>query len=228
MEYTDDQIREAISKTSSKRLGDVILTLTDVELRGRIRLLITEFKAAASPVSDFVIYSFIYKATNKTVQGVLNAMRKENLFPRQDVLLRIKEMVKYRDYSLERKEVYPIDYILANVDARIYGEDERHKYPIGLFDGDFIKMDSERYILFKQKGITCVSCGIQGFHFVKERPKGQKKYHFNLYAMSPEGYELLMTKDHIIPRSKGGKNNLSNYQPMCTVCNMKKSNDHPV
>ena len=49
-------------------------------------------------------------------------------------------------------------------------------------------------------------------------------YHFNLYAINDSGDEVLMTKDHIIPKSKGGKNHLSNYQPMCCYCNCKKDN----
>jgi 5-methylcytosine-specific restriction endonuclease McrA len=33
----------------------------------------------------------------------------------------------------------------------------------------------------------------------------------------------MITKDHIIPRSKGGKDILDNYQPMCIICNSKKA-----
>ena len=50
--------------------------------------------------------------------------------------------------------------------------------------------------------------------------------HFNLYA-ELDGYIVLMTKDHIVPRSKGGKNMLENYQTMCCLCNSAKS-DHDV
>jgi len=39
-----------------------------------------------------------------------------------------------------------------------------------------------------------------------------------------QGREVLMTHDHIVPRSKGGKNHISNVQTMCAPCNSKKGN----
>ena len=36
------------------------------------------------------------------------------------------------------------------------------------------------------------------------------------------GEEVLMTKDHIIPKSLGGKNTIYNLQPMCQFCNSRK------
>lgn len=35
---------------------------------------------------------------------------------------------------------------------------------------------------------------------------------------------VILHVDHIIPRSKGGKNTLENYQTLCDVCNLGKSN----
>lgn len=35
---------------------------------------------------------------------------------------------------------------------------------------------------------------------------------------------LLLTIDHIVPLSKGGKNGLYNLQVCCNKCNMKKAN----
>ena len=51
-----------------------------------------------------------------------------------------------------------------------------------------------------------------------------KTYHLNLYAVDDNGDEILMTKDRILPRSKGGIDDISNYQTMCKLCNEAKGN----
>jgi len=93
-----------------------------------------------------------------------------------------------------------------------------------LIDGDPVKITSQRYAVF-QKSLTCKHCGLIGSIFYKE--KGHPSYrafHLNLYAIDKQGNEILMTKDHRIPKSKGGPNDLSNYDTMCVKCNVKKGN----
>ena len=90
------------------------------------------------------------------------------------------------------------------------------------FDGDLVNTDSQRLMMFKVKGMTCVKCGLTGKHFIKERAKQHNSYHFNLYAIDAEGDEVLMTKDHIVPRKLGGADVMTNYQPMCCICNHAK------
>lgn len=114
------------------------------------------------------------------------------------------------------------------------------------FNGDVLKLISSRYKLMK-KSLVCVSCGIEGLYFAKERcvkrhtqyikgGHGAKivtftvanrngevpSWHLNLYAMREDGREVMMTKDHIIPKSKGGRNEDWNYQMLCMPCNCKK------
>lgn len=48
--------------------------------------------------------------------------------------------------------------------------------------------------------------------------------HFNLYALKSCGKRVLMTKDHILPQSKGGNNDNDNLQTMCSECNNLKDN----
>ena len=87
--------------------------------------------------------------------------------------------------------------------------------------GDLVKMTSQRYKLFN-KSTICVTCGCEGTFFVKEKHRNDELYHLNLYAIV-DGFAVLMTKDHIIPKSKGGKNHLTNYQTMCQPCNQEKA-----
>lgn len=70
-------------------------------------------------------------------------------------------------------------------------------------------------------GTTCVSCGINGSKLVKLQSKFDPTFRpIDVYTHKMR----LMTVDHIIPKSRGGRNTLENLQPMCTVCNRKKDN----
>jgi len=87
-----------------------------------------------------------------------------------------------------------------------------------------IKRRSQRLRLFlksyeKTGKVTCVKCGIEGAYFMLQAVNDEKP-HINLYTKNG----ILMTKDHIVPKSKGGKDCMSNYQVMCATCNMKKGN----
>lgn len=119
-----------------------------------------------------------------------------------------------------KKETYSVDQVLSEVKA--YDAKEGKRFVD--FDGDMMKMESQRYRLFKRDGTTCVKCKLVGTFFRKERHEHDKQYHFNLYGINENNQEILFTKDHIIPKSKGGKNILSNYQVMCYTCNHDKGN----
>jgi len=98
-----------------------------------------------------------------------------------------------------------------------------------IWSGHPVKMDSLRYQLFKSKEVVCVKCGIEGKFFALECCKenctqDNLSYHFNLYGIDKNGAEVLITKDHIIPKSKGGANHLANMQVMCSPCNQEKDN----
>lgn len=89
-----------------------------------------------------------------------------------------------------------------------------------------VHTDSQRYRLF-QLNRRCVWCGVLGTE-MRLQTLHQKacvsspvlKAHFNLYSDT----NTLLTKDHIQPHSKGGRNHLSNYQTMCVNCNLDKFN----
>jgi 5-methylcytosine-specific restriction endonuclease McrA len=93
-------------------------------------------------------------------------------------------------------------------------------------DGDKINFASLRLQTFAWKGITCARCGIDGEFFIKEKHHQSDKYfHLSFYAIDGYGKEILMTKDHVIPKSKGGKDHIDNMQTLCTICNAEKGSD---
>lgn len=57
-----------------------------------------------------------------------------------------------------------------------------------------------RWLVFKRDDWKCVSCG----------------------RSSADG--IILHIDHILPRSKGGKDVIENYQTLCNICNIGKSN----
>jgi hypothetical protein len=94
-------------------------------------------------------------------------------------------------------------------------------------DGFKVRPISLRYMTFYQKGTKCVCCGKEGTYFQLEADKNSAnaefRRHFNLYA--EDG--TLITKDHIIPKSKGGVDVVSNMQTMCYPCNKAKGSTCP-
>lgn len=90
-----------------------------------------------------------------------------------------------------------------------------------------VRLSSDRYDLFKKTNV-CASCGITGNKFILMSnidSIDRNICHLDLYG-EESGRLVLMTKDHIIPKSKGGKNEESNYQCLCTYCNNLKSHFH--
>lgn len=124
--------------------------------------------------------------------------------------------------NVERIAVFPIEDVLPFIVL-----DKRDEGATKVYAGHEVKMWSLRYHTFK-KSISCVNCGVVGQHFALERNIAQdtQQYHFNLYAKLANGTEVLLTKDHIVPKSKGGKDHIDNMQTMCKVCNeMKRDNE---
>lgn len=134
--------------------------------------------------------------------------------------------------SLHRIGTMPAEEFLAIVKEHIINPDGTLNYvkertiSCISFKDVAIKLNSQRYQTFLISGIVCVTCGLEGIFFGVEafsQEKDKGYYHMNLYAIK-DGEEILMTKDHILPKSKGGKNTISNYQTMCIVCNVDKGN----
>ena len=125
---------------------------------------------------------------------------------------------------IEEKK-YDINEVFEMIgEEHLTGNNDSYKCKSDIIvDGFNVHTKSLRYMTFYQKGVKCVCCGKEGTHFKLCGEEGSNRRHFNLYA--DDG--TLITKDHIIPASKGGPDRVSNMQTMCSMCNVAKGNDHP-
>ena len=98
--------------------------------------------------------------------------------------------------------------------------------PVKTYAGKPVYMDSLRYHTFLNSGVICVGCGLKatffGLETTQDNLEASDHFHFNLYGIDKDEDEVLFTKDHIFPKSRGGSNHISNLQTMCAVCNTKK------
>jgi hypothetical protein len=122
----------------------------------------------------------------------------------------------------DRKKMEHIkEYDMFEIFSYITKDEERIAFVV---DGVsyMVRMNSDRYVLFKRNP-NCVACGLKGTRMYLDLNPGDNSPHFNLYG-EENGRMILMTKDHIVPKSKGGEDVLHNYQTMCSVCNNLKGN----
>ena len=113
-----------------------------------------------------------------------------------------------------RKETYPVEFILKLM--------KTSNDPSVILDRDNVRITGVRLRSFLKHGTDCCVCGVNGAFFAKEKNFRDVRYHLNLYAIDDNGKEVLMTRDHIIPRCRGGSEGINNMQTMCINCNNKK------
>lgn len=114
---------------------------------------------------------------------------------------------------------YGLQDVLPHIRAAQTGGPERIE-----LDGELVAVTSVRLQTFAFRGTRCVSCGIEGKHFRKDQVlPSDHRPHLNLYAAGlTDLIEVLMTKDHIVPRARGGSSVLENMQTLCFRCNEQK------
>ena len=92
-------------------------------------------------------------------------------------------------------------------------------------EGRRIPIESVRLRLFMRSDRKCVVCGRQGTYFALEHLDANHRDRtpdLNLYGTREDGSALLFTRDHILPKSLSGSEDIDNMQVMCTDCNGAK------
>jgi len=124
-------------------------------------------------------------------------------------------LAKTHNYKILK--TYNVDEIKAHGDAEFFLDEEVTDRKIKL----------RRAQTLLELGVECVDtgCELSGYHFALGEDNGGG-IHLDLYAYDHEGDLMMLTIDHIKPKSKGGKNHIKNYQTMCMRHNHEKSDSY--
>lgn len=131
----------------------------------------------------------------------------------------LNQILLLMNKNFKRLKILPLGYLK-------YLHDDFGPTLYTYMSGCSVKMSSQRYKVF-QKSQVCSCCGLDATYLSVELDLllDTDRYHINMYGVDENGNEILFTKDHILPKSKGGRNHISNYQTMCVICNNNKGND---
>jgi len=142
-----------------------------------------------------------------------------------DIILTRKQ-VRLEKLKQPKHRLRLAEFNIENVLPYVSREERKKEYKVEdkVYE---VRMDSSRYFVFREN-LCCSACGLQGSKFCLELSPSDKNPHFNLYGLE-NGRLILMTKDHMHPKSYGGIDIHSNYQTMCAICNnLKGSSNIPL
>lgn len=124
---------------------------------------------------------------------------------------------------LERRRVYGVEEIQERI--RVSGS--------LCLEGCLVETGVLRLRCFVHHGLTCANCRLEGVSFALERVTSDAAteeaadwWTLNLYG-TRDGEEVYFTKDHVVPKSRGGPDLLENMQTMCWPCNARKGSRLP-
>lgn len=105
----------------------------------------------------------------------------------------------------------PVDAVLSLTLA-----DHEH-----IYQGD-TRLKIKRLKQFAIHGCKCYNCGREGNRILITIQK-DKQHHVDLYHVDGDK-AIMMNRDHILPASKGGGNEVWNMRPACSKCNGARGN----
>ena len=132
-----------------------------------------------------------------------------------------KEWRAYETLTVYLDEELPAWFLRWHVEndhvLNLFGEEVKPSQNMELFTKNVDNVED----------LSCVTCGLVPRFWALQR-SGNRPFHLNLWGTDSDGKLRLFTKDHVLPKAKGGLDEMDNYQPMCMRCNQKKGDRYEV
>jgi 5-methylcytosine-specific restriction endonuclease McrA len=131
----------------------------------------------------------------------------------KNIVKRLRELnpepiPKYR-YNLPKLRDYQKQWRLKNPEKEKAKSDKAYTKPKAR---ELAKMRSNKRRLFK--------LGLDTSHTIEEWEAKKREFNYQCAYCGRRGIEL--TKDHVVPLSKGGTDSIDNIVPACEYCNKSK------
>ena len=138
------------------------------------------------------------------------ALRKYRETHRDDINAKTRErrqmnLEHYREIGRKSRDKYAEE---RNAYQREYGKENRDKLTL------FTNIRRARKL------------AAEGSHTDKEWQSLKAFYDYKCLCCGKREPEIQLTRDHVIPLTKGGTDSIDNVQPLCARCNSKKNNKH--
>jgi 5-methylcytosine-specific restriction endonuclease McrA len=129
-----------------------------------------------------------------------------------------RELVNTRARERRQKDLEHYREIGRNSYAR--HADERRKYSL-----EYYKIHPEKSVeATNRRGARKLASG--GSHTEEEWQSLKAFYDLRCLCCGKQEPEIRLTRDHVIPLTKGGTDSIFNVQRLCARCNSKKNNRH--
>lgn len=102
---------------------------------------------------------------------------------------------------------------------------ERHAEERRRYSSEYYKLHPEKSVAATNRR-RALKLAAEGSHTEEEWQELKAFYNFKCLRCGKQEPEIKLTRDHVIPLTKGGSDAIVNIQPLCARCNSKKNHKH--
>jgi 5-methylcytosine-specific restriction endonuclease McrA len=146
--------------------------------------------------------------------------RKHSLKHRTNISLALRKDIptRYRFTQNDYEKAWANSVLVPSFHKRGYKRPELSGTKHPLWKGGYERK------LYNNARRRALRLGAPGYHTLEQWNALKAKYDYSCLSCARPEPEIKLTRDHIVPLTKGGSDSIENIQPLCQPCNTRKYN----